>query len=141
MNRSRSATSIPDVIVRFDENGTLAVFEIDESALHKYTNTGLEQIIADALRKTRHSSATRSAPCTRNTSRPATRALHPTSSAFPTPNYLIDQHNPVDSTLISGYFHPKSVVLWALGSRSSSGTRCGCPWPVTSTIHISLSSR
>ena len=43
----------PDVIVRFDENGTLVVFDIAESALHKYTNTELEQIIADALRQTR----------------------------------------------------------------------------------------
>lgn len=43
----------PDVTVRFDEAGNLTVFEVDDDALHKYTNTELEQIITDALRQTR----------------------------------------------------------------------------------------
>ncbi|MCA2244884.1 MULTISPECIES: type I secretion protein TolC [Mycobacteriaceae] len=43
----------PDVTVRFDENGDLTVFEVDDDALHKYTNTELEQIMTDALRQTR----------------------------------------------------------------------------------------
>lgn len=41
------------VTARFDSDGTLVSFEVEDWALSEYTNTELEQIITDVLRNTR----------------------------------------------------------------------------------------